>query len=183
MMDFAPRLCCVALMLAATGGALRAAEGEPAEAAKPAAAKVAPTKPPIPEPVLSPDVASYCQNLVPTITNAKAVAEAAQLMKLQIEISSRMAELETRKAEVEALVKKHENFLQLADEAKTSIYLKMKPDAAAAQLAMMDENVGAAIISKLPPRTASVILAEMPAEQAARLTTMLGGPKVPDKHL
>ena len=59
----------------------------------------------------------------------------------------------------------------------------MKPDAAAAQLAMMDETLGSAIIAKLPPRSASLILAEMPAEQAARLTSALAGPKDTDKHL
>ena len=173
-------MCMVALGVA--GGAARAVEADPAE--KSAASKAPVVKsPPASEPVLVPDVATYCQNLVPTITNAKTVAETAQLMKLQSDISLRMAELEARKAEVEVLVKQHEAFLRLADEGKIAIYLKMKPDAAAAQLALMDEALGAAIIAKLPPRTSSLILAEMPAEQAARLASALGGPKNVDKHL
>ena len=168
--------------LGVAGGAAQAGEADPAE--KSAANKAPVVKPsPAPEPALIPDVATYCQNLVPTITNAKTVAETAQLMKLQSDISLRMAELEARKAEVEVLVKQHEAFLRLADEGKIAIYLKMKPDAAAAQLAMMDETLGAAIIAKLPPRSASLILAEMPAEQAARLASALGGPKNVDKHL
>ena len=116
------------------------------------------------------------------MTNAKAAAEMAQLKALRTEIARRMADLDAKKTEVENLVKRRDAFTQLADEGKIAIYLKMKPDAAAAQLAAMDETVGAAIISKLPPRTASVILAEMPADQAARLTVAMSGPKDTDKH-
>eukprot|EP01037_Dinobryon_pediforme_P007300 gene7300-7371_t len=181
MIDFAPRLRLICAVAALFGfvGPMRANETAPPPSAKPAVK----APPPAPEPVLIPDVASYCQNLIPVMANAKAAAEMAQLKSLRTEIARRMAELDVKKTEVENLVKKRDAFTQLADEAKIAIYLKMKPDAAAAQLAAMDETVGAAIISKLPPRTASVILAEIktpmtrftPKSAARHLTLVLSG--------
>ena len=49
------------------------------------------------------------------------------------------------------------------------IYARMRPDAAALQLAALDEETAAAVLTKLEPRTASLILNEMDPAQAARL--------------
>ena len=51
----------------------------------------------------------------------------------------------------------------------------MRPDAAAVQLAALDEETAAAVLTKLEPRTASVILNEMDPARAARLTATIGG--------
>ena len=56
-----------------------------------------------------------------------------------------------------------------------TIYARMQPDAAAAQLVAMDEETAAAVLTKLDPRNASAILNEMDATQAARLTATISG--------
>ena len=64
------------------------------------------------------------------------------------------------------------------------IYARMRPDAAASQLAAMDEETAAAVLTKLNPRNASAILNEMPPARAARLTmTIAGAAKVPPEQL
>ena len=55
------------------------------------------------------------------------------------------------------------------------IYARMRPDAAAVQLAAMDEETASAVLTKLEPRTASLILNEMEPTQAARLTATISG--------
>ena len=52
----------------------------------------------------------------------------------------------------------------------------MRPDAAAQQLAAMDEETAAAVLTKLDPRIASIILNEMDRAQAARLTAPSAAP-------
>ena len=59
-----------------------------------------------------------------------------------------------------------------------AIYVHMKPDAAASQLAVMDDATAAAVIAKLPPRVAGPILNEMEAPRAAHLTHGMLAPEI-----
>ena len=63
-----------------------------------------------------------------------------------------------------------EELLAKADAAVIGLYGKMRPDAAAPQLAVMQEDAAAAILLKLNARTGSAILAEMEASRAASLS-------------
>jgi len=52
----------------------------------------------------------------------------------------------------------------------------MRPDAAAAQLAVMDDVMAASVLTKLNSRNASAILAEMDPGRAARIANAMVGP-------
>ncbi len=51
----------------------------------------------------------------------------------------------------------------------------MRTDAAASQLAAMEESSAAALITKMDARTAGPILSEIPSAKAARLAELITG--------
>jgi flagellar motility protein MotE (MotC chaperone) len=86
-----------------------------------------------------------------------------------------VAQLEEKTAEYQSWLARREEFSRKAQQVVVTIYARMRPDAAAAQLVAMDEEMAAAVLTKLEPRNASLILNEMDAAQAARLTATIGG--------
>jgi flagellar motility protein MotE (MotC chaperone) len=60
-----------------------------------------------------------------------------------------------------------------ANDNLVAIYAKMQPEAAAIQIAAMDDPMAAAILGKLKPGAAGAILNEMEAERASRLAVLL----------
>ena len=51
----------------------------------------------------------------------------------------------------------------------------MRPDAAAAQIAALDDAIAAAVLNGLSPRQSSAILNEIPAERAVKLVAAIAG--------
>jgi flagellar motility protein MotE (MotC chaperone) len=117
----------------------------------------------------------YCRNIANAAADARYTRQADALALMNKELSDRIDALEQKRAEYEAWVKRREDFLKKADESVVAIYSQMRPDAAAKQIAVMDEEAAAAILSKLTPRTASAILNEMDAAVAAHLTNVMAG--------
>ncbi|CAN5196021.1 hypothetical protein BH10PSE9_BH10PSE9_12070 [soil metagenome] len=148
-----------------------AAFAEDAKPPKTVAAVPAPAKAPAPE-----DNASlYCKNIANAAADARYARQADSLAAMTDELNKRVDALEKKRAEYEEWVKRRQDFLKKADEAVVAIYSQMRPDAAAQQIAMMDEEAAAAILSKVSPRVASAILNEMDAGAAAHLTSVMAG--------
>ena len=120
-------------------------------------------------------VEQYCANIADAAADARFAWQAETLADLEKELEARLAELEAKRAEYEDWLTRREEFLERAEEGLVAIYAKMRPDAAALQLASMGEQTAAAVLSKLNARTASAILNEMEPERAARLTTAMAG--------
>jgi flagellar motility protein MotE (MotC chaperone) len=97
------------------------------------------------------------------------------LAAMSKELSDRIDALEKKRAEYETWVKKREDLLAKADASVVAIYSQMRPDAAAKQIAVMEDEAAAAILSKVNPRIASAILNEMDARVAAHLTNVMAG--------
>lgn len=117
----------------------------------------------------------YCSNIVDAAADARFARQAAALAELERDIEERLARLEAKRAEYEDWLDRREKFLKTAEDGLIAIYTQMKPDAASAQLSIMDEMTAAAILSKLTPRTASSILNEMNPTKAALLTNIMAG--------
>ncbi|MBN9054925.1 MAG: MotE family protein, partial [Rhizobiales bacterium] len=100
--------------------------------------------------------------------------------KLQKDVDERIKTLEARRAEYQDWLKRRNDFLKSAEAGLVEIYRKMKPDAAAAQLAELDPEIASAIVMKLPPRQSSTILGEMPADKAAALTRIIASATDPN---
>ncbi len=121
------------------------------------------------------DVQRFCLNNAATAGDAKAAWQAAKLMDLEEQIKQRIAELEAKRAEYQEWLKKRNEAMKKAEDGLVAIYSRMRPEAAAAQLAAMDDEMAATLLAKLPPRTASNILNEIEPGRAARLTNTMSG--------
>ncbi len=147
----------------ATCGSGQALEQKKAEPGKPSEAKS------------SSDVQQFCANNAAAIGDARIAWQTAKLAEMETQIKARLAELEAKKAEYEAWLRKRDAMMRQASDGVVTIYAKMRPDAAALQLAAMDDPIAVAILSKLPARAAGAILNEMEVERAARLTRSIAG--------
>ena len=137
---------------------------------QPAAAASAARKTPEPGPG-----DQYCMNVADLAADARFAWQKKTLGEIETELDRRIAILEQRAQEYKEWLARRDEFARKAQAALVDIYAKMKPDAAALQLAAMDEETAAAVLTKLTPRNASAILSEMPAGSAAKLTTTIAG--------
>ncbi len=95
--------------------------------------------------------------------------------ELEAQLKQRIAELETKEAESKEWIDKREALMKKAEDGVVAIYAKMLPEAAAAQMIVMEESTAAALLTRLNPRISSAILNEMEAGKAAKLTDMMAG--------
>lgn len=117
----------------------------------------------------------YCSNITDAAQDARFAWQAKTISDMEKELEKRIAAIEERSVELKAWVEQREKFLKLANDGLVEIYSIMRADAAAPQLAAMNEVTAAAIIMKLPPKVAGAVLSEMEAEKAARMTATIAG--------
>ena len=103
----------------------------------------------------------YCLNIADAAADARLAWQKKTLADLEQEIAKRVELLEAKTAEYQRWLARRDEFSKKAHESVVTIYARMKPDAAAAQLVAMDEETAAAVLTKLDPRNASAILNEM----------------------
>ena len=118
---------------------------------------------------------AYCRNIANKAADARYARQAESLTAMTKKLEDRIAALEAKRADYEKWVARREDFLKRADESVVAIYSQMRPDAAALQIAVMEQEAAAGILSKLQPRIASAILNEMDPVTAARLTNVMAG--------
>lgn len=168
----------------AEGAGTRSPETK-AENSKQAQAQPAPQPPASPKPDVrrpaEPNFANsklaedYCANIADAAADARFAWQKRTLSEMEKELERRIVILETRTAEYREWLARRDAFVKKAQETLVGIYARMRPDAAALQLAAMDEETAAAVLTKLNPRNASAILNEMPPNRAARLTMTIAG--------
>jgi flagellar motility protein MotE (MotC chaperone) len=157
-----------------------------APAAAPAAAPVrpakpgsvtAPPKPAPPQAAASGDneVALFCSNVADPAVDARLAWQLKELEKAESLLRERIAEVEAKRAEYEKWMALRDDFLKKAEAQVVEIYSRMKPDAAATQIAGMADETAAAVLAKLSPRSSSAIFNEMDTARAAHLADLLGG--------
>jgi len=175
----------------ATTGAVPAPETPapaPARAAAPAPAAApvrpakpgsvtAPPKPAPPQAAVSGDneVALFCSNVGDPAVDARLAWQLKELEKAESLLRERIAEVEAKRAEYEKWMALRDDFLKKAEAQVVEIYSRMKPDAAATQIAGMADETAAAVLAKLSPRSSSAIFNEMDTARAAHLADLLGG--------
>ena len=123
----------------------------------------------------------YCANVAPVAAEARIAWETRRLNDLDAQIKQRIADLEKAEAETRDWVSKREAMLNSASDDVVAIYGKMDPEAAAAQIATMDEPIAVSILHKLKVGAASAILDQMEAARAARLTSLILAAAAPEK--
>jgi flagellar motility protein MotE (MotC chaperone) len=121
------------------------------------------------------DGTQFCSNVVDVASDARLAWQMKELEKVEASLRTRIAELEAKRAEYEKWLKLRQDFLKKAEDNVVSIYSRMRPDAAAAQIASMQDDTAAAVLAKLNARNSSAILNEMEPARAAHLANTLSG--------
>jgi flagellar motility protein MotE (MotC chaperone) len=121
------------------------------------------------------DAEQFCANIADTAADARFAWEARTLQDLGRTVEERTAELEAKRLELEGWVRQRQEFLAQAEASVVAIYSRMRPDAAAEQLAAMEAKAAAAVLAKLDPRAASTIFNEMDPKRAVSLAKLIGG--------
>lgn len=117
----------------------------------------------------------YCANIANPAADARFAWQKKTLADVEQEITKRIALLEEKTAEYQTWLARRDEFSKKANDTVLRIYARMRPDAAAVQLATLDMETAASVLTKLEPRAASLILNEMEPAQAVRLTATISG--------
>jgi flagellar motility protein MotE (MotC chaperone) len=142
---------------------------------------IAPKAPPVPTvrletgSIKAERAEEYCANIANPAADARFAWQKKMLADMEQEIAKRIKLLEEKTAEYQKWLARRDEFSRKANETVLRIYARMRPDAAAVQLAALDEETAASVLTKLEPRAASLILNEMEAAQAVRLTATISG--------
>lgn len=115
------------------------------------------------------DVAAYCENTADATAEARIAWQTWKLLALQDSLKQQLEALEKKRAQFQEWVERRNKILAAVEDHVVSIYSRMRPDAAAEQLATLDLDIAVAVLSKLKPRDASAILNEMEPARAAQL--------------
>ncbi|MDN4999816.1 MotE family protein [Bradyrhizobium sp. GCM10027634] len=121
------------------------------------------------------EVALFCSNVADPAVDARLAWQLKELEKAESQLRDRIAEVEAKRAEYEKWMALRDDFLKKAEASVVEIYSRMKPDAAATQIAGMADETAAAVLAKLSPRSSSAIFNEMETSRAAHLADLLGG--------
>lgn len=164
-------------------GAVRTEAPSPAPAPMPtrpakSGSVTAPPKPAPAQAAAAPgdnEVALFCSNVADPAVDARLAWQLKELEKAESLLRERIAEVEAKRAEYEKWMALRDDFLKKAQASVVEIYSRMKPDAAATQIAGMADETAAAVLAKLSPRSSSAIFNEMETGRAAHLADLLGG--------
>ncbi len=148
----------------------------PVRPAKPGSV-TAPPKPAAAQAAPAPDneIALFCSNVADPAVDARLAWQLKELEKAENLLRERIAEVEAKRAEYEKWMALRDDFLKKAEASVIEIYSRMKPEAAATQIAGMSDETAAAVLAKLSPRNSSAIFNEMDTARAAHLADLLGG--------
>ena len=125
-------------------------------------------------------VQQYCSNVRDAAADARFAWQMEALRKVESQVEERIAALDARQAEFEDWLRRREELAARAKETLVAVYANMRPDAAAQQLSILQDDEAAAVLTNLVPRTASAIMNEMEPERAAQLAIAMAGP--PEKE-
>ena len=135
----------------------------------PALAQTAPTQ------EASGDVKRYCTSIAVAAGDARFAYQTARLAEVETRIKAKVQELDAKTAEVRGWIQRRDAIQKQAAEKLVGIYAKMRPETAATQIVMLDDDMAAAILGQLTPRQASAIFNELVPERAGKLAAMIAG--------
>ncbi|AHB47771.1 hypothetical protein W911_04070 [Hyphomicrobium nitrativorans NL23] len=154
-------------------------QSEPAASASDAADDAsAPPSRPGPLDALPPNATAaqqYCFNTADTAADARFAWQAKKIQEMEAELNKRAEQLSAKTEEYKTWLARRDEFSRKAHEKLVGFYSRMRADAAAAQLAAIDEETAAAVVTKLETKVASQIMGEMEPAQAAKIASVIAG--------
>jgi flagellar motility protein MotE (MotC chaperone) len=125
----------------------------------------------------------YCFNTADSAADARFAWQARKIKEMEAELDKRAQQLEAKTEEYKQWLQRRDEFSRKAHEKLVGFYSRMRPDAAALQLATLDEEMAAAVVTKLETKVASQIMGEMDPERAAKIATIISGAaKIPPER-
>ena len=137
-----------------------------------------PSKPKIQKsvtPTFKEDYQKYCFNNVDAVAEAKFAWQAKTISEMEAKLKTVITKLEVKQKEYQSWVTRRENFISKMTTSLVKIYSSMEPEAAAAQISIVDYDTAVSILTKLKPREASAILNEMDPKRASQLVRVIVG--------
>ena len=132
----------------------------------------------------SADIRKYCTNIAVVASDARFAYQTGRLTEVEGRIKARIAELDAKTAELRGWIERREAIEKKASEKLVGIYAKMRPETAATQIGMLDDDMAAAVLAQLTPGKASAIFNEIVPERAGKLAGIIAGTAPPaDKKL
>ncbi len=116
-----------------------------------------------------PGAQENCANVAASAEAVRIERRRQQLASLEKEIATRLAALDEKREELRKLLERLDAFERKTSDSLVGLYARMKPEAAAAQLAQLDDDIAAALMLQLKSKISSSILAEMEASRGAAL--------------
>lgn len=161
-----------------TGPAESADHGAPAarvagSGPAPSTLPPAPAQPPAAAAPAASEAQRYCDNIAAVAAEARFAWQTRKLTELQGQVAGRIAELEKKQAELEASLTRRDEAMRKARDTLITVYAKMDPEAAAGQLALLDDGLAAAVLAQLTPKQSSLILNEIKPERASQLAAAM----------
>lgn len=113
----------------------------------------------------------FCQRNGRVADDIRRELQIRRLILAEQRIEARITALKAATEEARDWLAKRHELLARADEKLVAIYSRMRPDAAAAQLSMLGNDLAVAILMQLPPRAVGPIMNEMDTVRAGVLAT------------
>ncbi len=127
------------------------------------------------------EIKQFCTNIADPARDQRYLLQKQELEKLRADVDTRIAEMDKRKDEYQDWLKRRDDFLKQAEAGLTDIYKKMKPDAAASQLAGGQDSKSLRPSScGSTPRQSSLILNEMDPQKAAIIANIIASASDPN---
>lgn len=117
----------------------------------------------------------YCFNTADRAADARFAWQAKKIQDMEAALDQKARELESKTEEYKRWLERRDDFSRKAHEKLVGFYTRMRPDAAAVQLATVDEEMAAAVVMKLQTKVASAIMGEMDPERAAKIAEIISG--------
>lgn len=117
----------------------------------------------------------YCFNTADSAADARFAWQAKKIQDMETELDKKAQQLEAKTEEYKRWLERRDAFSRKAHEKLVGFYTRMRPDAAALQLATLDEEMAAAVVMKLQTKVASQIMGEMDPERAAKIASIISG--------
>lgn len=119
------------------------------------------------------EMQQYCVNIAASVETVRLARQRKLLSEIETQLGARLSALEAKQAEVRKSLDQLEAFERKTNEALVAFYTRMKPDAAAAQIAQLDDDAAAALLLRLKAKVSGAILNEMEPARGAALATRI----------
>jgi flagellar motility protein MotE (MotC chaperone) len=120
-------------------------------------------------------VQQYCFNTADPAADARFGWQTKKIAEMEAELAKRISLLESKTDEYKSWLARRDDFSKRAHEKLVAFYARMRPDAAALQLAAMEDETAAAILTKLDAKVASLVMSEIEPARAAKLAAIISG--------